>query len=253
MRLNTAKCKVMHFVKTNPEAEYLINDLNSGQRVKLGISNCERDLGVFVSSDLRCDSHIAEIASKANRILGMLVKTFTCRDVELWKNLYISLVRPHLEFASTVWNPQTKGNIEALEKIQRRASKIPLKMKNLAYEDRLKVWGITTLEERRTRGDLIQMYKTVNELEVINWYSGPQFVLHRNTRATNKNDMCLRRENFSSRARNDFSHFVSVRHNFFLNRVSEHWNKLTNSQIHATNLNSFKARIDSLHETAATA
>ena len=124
-----------------------------------------------MSSDLRWDKHISEMVSKANRVLGMLVKTFTCRDVELWKNLYVSLVRPHLEFASSVWNPFTKGNIEALERIQRRASKIPTEMRHLPYEERLKIWGLTTLEERRLRGDLIQMFKVLNGLEIINWSS----------------------------------------------------------------------------------
>ena len=62
--------------------------------------------------------------------------------------------------------------------------------------------------------------------------------------------MCLRREQFLSKVQNDHRHFISVRHYFFLNRVTEHWNKLTNSQIHAVHLNSFKARIDNPPETA---
>ena len=55
----------------------------------------------------------------------MLLKTFTSRDMNLWKLLYVSLVRPHLEFASTVWNPYLAGDIETLEKVQRRAKRIP--------------------------------------------------------------------------------------------------------------------------------
>ena len=57
----------------------------------------------------------------------MLVKNFTCGDFDLWKQLYFSLVRPHLEFASSVWNPYRQGDISILEKVQRRASKIPTK------------------------------------------------------------------------------------------------------------------------------
>ena len=91
----------------------------------------------------------------------MLVKNFTCRDVNLCKQLYISLVRPHLEFASSVWNPYRQGDISILEKVQRRTLKIPTKFKDLPYEERLKIWGITSLEERRTRYDPIQTYKIV--------------------------------------------------------------------------------------------
>jgi ribonuclease P/MRP protein subunit RPP40 len=66
----------------------------------------------------------------------MLKRTFTCRDEKLWKNLYVSLVRPHLEFASTVWNPYLSGDIKALEKVQERALRIPSSFKDLSYEKR---------------------------------------------------------------------------------------------------------------------
>jgi ribonuclease P/MRP protein subunit RPP40 len=66
----------------------------------------------------------------------MLVRTFTCRDAGLWKQLYTSLVRPHLEFASTVWNPYLSGGIKTLEKVQERATRIPKSFKDMAYEER---------------------------------------------------------------------------------------------------------------------
>jgi hypothetical protein len=45
----------------------------------------------------------------------------------------------------------------------------------VSYEDRLKAWGLTTLEERRGRGDLIQIYKCLNGIEDIDWHTGPKF------------------------------------------------------------------------------
>ena len=96
-----------------------------------------------MSSDLKWTTHVSNIASKANKVKGMLVKNFNCRNVDLWKQLYISLVRRHLEFKFSLCNPYPHGDISILEKVQRRASKIPTKLKNLSYEDRLKIWGIT--------------------------------------------------------------------------------------------------------------
>ena len=253
MKLNSSKCKVMHFGNKNARSDYFIDDLSTGQRINLEVSECERDLGIFVSSDLKWNIHVSNIASKANKVLGMLVKNFTCRDVDLWKQLYISLVRPHLEFASSVWNPYRQGDISILEKVQRRASKIPTRLKNLPYEERLKIWGITSLEERRTRGDLIQTYKTVNGIESIDWYSGLQFVSDSRTRAATSHSKRLKREVFPSRACNDFCHFVNVRHEFFLNRVTGYWNELTKSHVNAKNINSFKAGLDSLPTLAAKA
>lgn len=224
---------------------YTMEDFGSGLRVPLEASTCERDLGVHISSDLRWRTHINLIVSKANRVLGMLLRTFTSRDDDLWRLLYISLVRPHLEFASPVWNPHLKGDVEALERIQRKATRIPTSMRGLEYEDRLKIWGLTTLKERRVRGDLIQMYKVQNGLEDIGWYTGPQLAPHTSTRGESRNNFRLVRERFPARACNDFGHFVSVRHEFFLNRTVERWNRLTSLQVSAPSINSFKARIDS--------
>ena len=201
-------------------------------------------MGVQISSDLRWKNHIKTIVSKANKVLGMLLKTFTSRDEALWKLLYTSLVRPHLEFASTAWNPYLKGDIEALERIQRKATKVPASMHFLSYEERLERWDLTTLEERRMRGDLIQMYKVKNGLENIDWHTGPQPAPHTNTRAESHNCYRLERETFPAGSWNDFRHFVTVRHEFFLNRTVDKWNALASSQIEAPSLNSFKARID---------
>ena len=65
----------------------------------------EKDLGVIFTSDLSWKDHILEITARSNRILGSLKKAFVSRDSQLWKNLYISLVRPHLEYAVQVWSP----------------------------------------------------------------------------------------------------------------------------------------------------
>ena len=80
----------------------------------------------------------------------MLVKNFNCRDVDLWKLLYISLIRPNLEFASSVWNPYLQGDISILKKVQRRVLKILTKLKDLTNEETPKIWGITSFDERRT-------------------------------------------------------------------------------------------------------
>jgi len=250
MRLNAIKCKVMYFGGSEEtRKEYTMVDLTNGSRGPLAASECERDLGIQIASDLRWSNHVNTIVSKANRVLGMLLKTFTSRDKDLWKLLYVSLVRPHLEFASTVWNPYLKGDIEALEKVQRKASKIPSSMRGLDHEERLKMWGLTTLEERRTRGDLIQMYKVRNGLEDIGWCTGPQYLPPPTddrplTRDASHNKYRLKREKFSARSCNDFGHQVTVRNEFFLNRVVGNWNKLASSQIEAQSLNIFKARID---------
>ena len=116
------------------------------------------------------------------------------------------------------------GDISILEKVQRRASKIPTKLNDLPCEERLKIYGITLLEEMRTRVDLIQTYKIVNGLESIDWYSGLQFVSNSDsrTRAAVSHSKLLKRKVFPSKAFKDICYFVNVRYEFLRNRVTWH-------------------------------
>ena len=89
---------------------------------------------------------------KANIILVMLKRTFESREPELWKNLYVCLVRPHLEYAVQAWNPYLQGDIDKVERVQRRATRVPTGFEKFEYEDRLKKLSMTTLKDRRIRG-----------------------------------------------------------------------------------------------------
>ena len=132
--------------------------------------------------------HIETIVAKAKKILGMLVKTFSNRDVDIWGKRYVSLVRSPLEFASTVWSPHLLGNIDMLEKMQEWATRIPFELRSLSYEERLNILGISSL---RIRGDLIQMYKSRNAPEDIDWFTGPTSASVTQTRSASRNDTRL--------------------------------------------------------------
>src|SRR6218665_769231 len=72
-----------------------------------------------------------------------------------------SLVRPQLEYCIQAWSPYLKQDMEKLEKVHRRATKMIQGYKYLSYEERLIRCGLTTLEKRRTRGDLGEAYKII--------------------------------------------------------------------------------------------
>jgi hypothetical protein len=113
MQLNERKCAVVHMGKRNPKATYTIRK-SDGTRVELQSSEGERDLGVKVDNELTFSEHIRAATAKANSVIGMLKNAFVCRDVDLWKNMYVSLVRPHLEYAVSVWKPRFRRDIDAL-------------------------------------------------------------------------------------------------------------------------------------------
>ena len=99
MEFNVLKCKVMHYGKCNIGHNYTMN----GQPVE-EVHN-EKDLGVIFSHDLKASDQCKEAYSKANRMLGLISRTIKYRNPKSLMNLYKSLVRPHLEYCSTVWNP----------------------------------------------------------------------------------------------------------------------------------------------------
>ena len=99
MLFNIEKCKCMHIGYNNPNREYHLGD----QRIKT--TKEEKDLGVLVNHNLSWSDQCTEAVKKANRALGMIRRTFTYKSPSVVKRLYISLVRPHLDYCVQAWRP----------------------------------------------------------------------------------------------------------------------------------------------------
>ena len=97
--------------------------------------------------------------------------------MRLVRLLYVSLVRPHLEFAVPVWNPYLKKDIEKLENIQHRATRLVPNLRKKGYEFRLKKLRLTTLEIRRKRGILYSSLKVQMGHDHIKWKKGPKKIV----------------------------------------------------------------------------
>ena len=106
-------------------------------------------------------------ASKGNQILGMIRRNITYKEKGLIVPLYKAIVRPHLEYCIQAWRPYLRKDIDILEKVQRRTTKLIAGLRDLSYDDRLKECGLTTLETRRLRGDQIEVFKILNGHENI--------------------------------------------------------------------------------------
>jgi hypothetical protein len=125
-------------------------------------SEGEKDIGVHVDENLNFKKHMQTQINKANSIMGLIRRTYSYLDEKSFKYLFQALVRPHLEYAAAVWSPSKSGDIENIENVQRRATKLVPSLRNLEYPDRLKKLKLPTLKYRRLRGDMIETFKIIS-------------------------------------------------------------------------------------------
>ena len=133
---NAKKCKVMRLGGQHPEFIYKMT--NNTDVIDLEFTEMEKDLGIHVDNKLRLRDHAEIAAAKANKILGLIRRSYDYLDAVSLKSLYTSLVRPHLEYGHTVWPLNYKTDFTLMENVQHRATKLVPALKDLDYTERLK-------------------------------------------------------------------------------------------------------------------
>ena len=230
LRFNPDKCHVLtlgKFENTRYTHRYKLDHHELEHVFK------EKDLGVTIDSNLTFDEHISEKIKKANAIVGLIRRTFSFLDGPLFKKLYTTFVRPHLEYAQAVWSPHLTKYVRMLENVQIRATKLVDGFKNIAYPDRLRKLDLPTLEYRRSRGDMIEVYKHLHTYDQLT--IPPHF--RRHTRASRKHNYQLIWNKPKDGIR-------GLQSNSFYYRVITRWNNLPRNVVDATNINIFKRELD---------
>lgn len=235
LNFNIEKCKVMHMGATRTEVVKYSMETKGGGRSYLEETSLEKDLGIWFNNNLKPGDHIAHAVGKANQILGLIRRTFTYMDCQLMKLLYTALVRPHLEYGNVVWHPHLKKDIDMLENVQHRATRMVPGLSKLSYEERLKKLDIPTLAYRRARGDAIETYKYTHGMYMIDEMK--ILPRHNSMGATTRgHDLKLQKRQCSSQ----------TRANTFGYRVVGMWNSLPAEVVNSSSVNCFKGRYDRL-------
>ena len=193
--------------------------------------NSEKDLGITFDNKLKFSIHINNSVKKANMMLGLIFRTFTFLDKSVFVTLYKSLVRPHLEYGSTIWSPIFKKDRIQIENVQRRATKMVGDLKNESYSYRLRKLGLPSLEYRRERSDQIQLFKIMNNYDIIDKDKLFQLAPYQNTRGNSKKLFKRQRR-------------LNMSKNMFSNRVVNTWNSLPSAVVESNSVNIFKSRLN---------
>ena len=225
MLFNFGKCKCLHTGHGNLNVNYKMGATVLGTTVK------EKDLGVTISADMKVSEQCGIAASKGNQILGLIRRNITYKGKKLIIPLYKAIVRPHLEYCIQAWRPYRKKDIDTLERIQRRATKMIPELRDLSYEERLKECGLTTLETRRLRGDQIEVFKILNGYENID--RNMFFSLKKDSR-TRGHEVKLVKDQCR----------LDIRKHSFSQRTINEWNKLSTDCVTASSVNMFKNKVD---------
>ncbi|KAL7072779.1 hypothetical protein ACQ4LE_008255 [Meloidogyne hapla] len=225
-------------IKIAPDKSYVlyIGKNNSMEKYEIGfnvISGLDsiRDLGIIIDSKLSFEKHFSHIIRNAYYRMKILFRIIKSRSIKTWTQVYKSYIRPLLEYAPEIWNPRFKKDVKQIEKCQKFFTYIALKkciLPEIPYSQRLKLFGLQSLNTRRKIFDLLMAFKIIKGYTHLD----PSHLYKFSNHPSNKQ---INRLIFKSRS--------SKTAHSFVNRSSSLWNTLDKTILNSQSTKSFKQKI----------
>ena len=222
LSFSVSKCACIHFSRHThaPVHDYLLGNHPIPHKEYV------RDLGVLVDSTLKFHLHIHEICCKANGVANNILRGTLCRSPSFMYQIFVTHVRPIIDFSSVVWNTGYLGDLRMLESVQRKWTKKVEGFADLPYSERLSRLNLFSIKGRLLRADLIQVWKIMSG-------ASPQLsglFLRANQGRTRGHSLKI----FVPH------HSTDIRGRFFSVRVIGIWNSLPEVVVSAQSIQSFK-------------
>ena len=228
LKLNIQKCCYIHYTPKNSKKIFQPHYTMNGEVLRK--EAIIKDLGILITEDLKFHTHIDKIAKNANREINRIRRTFISRSPNFLRDLYIMYVRPKIEYCIELWNPEYKLDQDKLEKVQNKMTRLLKFGKIMEPNERNKMMNIPSHYDRRVRGDMINIYKNINNQEYFKTKDESAKRCKRNSKYIIK-----------IVARTD------IKSHTFTHRNINIWNSLPDSIVTAKSVNIFKSRYDAQH------
>ena len=223
LRVNVEKCNTLHIGYSNMSESYTLNQSIIASSTEVN------DLGYLMATNCSSKKYIFRVAATAHFRVKQLNIAFNCKDVDFKLFLFLTYIRPILEYVTPIWCPHLINEIDRIESVQRRFTKFLPGYRSISYLDRLRRLNIKSLEERRIGFDLILVYKIINNLISLD---SLDFFEFSNT-ITRGHNLKIK-ANFCRTNTKKFS---------FPNRIINCWNNLPDDVVNSASLNIFKSKV----------
>ena len=189
LQFNANKCKMMLITRKKSNSLPPPPIMLDGTELKRVHSY--KYLGITLTSNMSWSPHITVCCNKTRRLIGLLYRRFHQHSSSSTLiKLYCSFIRPHLEYASVVWNPGLKGENNALENVQKFALRVCTNLWDLSYDKLLVKTRLPSLKDRRTRASLCHLFKIMHGLTEFADAPVHLMTFIHDTRSSNKTTIC---------------------------------------------------------------